>query len=342
VGTPVWHEVEAVDAGEGGIAAIMEDGRKAAAPGEWMPTPPPNRAGICAVIVSYNPDERLVDLVEAVRPQVGGLVLVDNASSDPALGMVRTFENQELEIIRNERNLGVAAALNQGLAYARRNGFEWGLTLDQDSLPADDMVAHLCQAFEAAGGGDAIAILAPQLVDPRLGRRTPFLRSAAGLFFRRTRCTGDILTGVTTAVTAGALMRINIVDALGGFREDFFIDYVDTEFCLRARSRGFRIVAACKAIMEHQLGQRDRRRVGPFVLYPTHHAVERWYYFGRNRVPMLRMYALRFPHWCLYELVAGTYGLLRMMAVEGRRIQKLGAFMRGTVDGLRGKMGGYV
>jgi rhamnosyltransferase len=303
------------------------------------PPTPPDRDNICAVIVSYNPDERLTDLVQAVRPQVGGLVLVDNASSDDVLQIVTALQVQGLALLKNARNLGVAAALNQGFSYAREHGFAWALTLDQDSLPAPDMVIELCRAFRTAGGGERIAVLAPQLVDPRFGRRTPFLRPAAGPFFQRTRCEEGILTGVTTVVTGGALMRVEVIETLGGLCEDFFIDYVDTEFCLRARSRGFEIVAACEARMEHRLGRRDERRIGPFVFYPTHHSIERWYYFGRNRIPMLRMYALRFPHWCLYEFIAGTYGLLRMLLAERRQGRKLRAFMRGTLDGLRGRMG---
>ena len=60
---------------------------------------------------------------------------------------------------------------------------------------------------------------------------------------------------------------------------------------------------------------------------------------SRNRIPMIRGYALRFPHWFTYEIVATAYILLRMLITEDQRLEKLKAFWRGTLDGLRGRMG---
>jgi rhamnosyltransferase len=203
------------------------------------------------------------------------------------------------------------------------------MTLDQDALPAPDMVSELCRAYSLLEGGKGIAILAPQLHDPQIDRWAPFLKPVVGPLYRRSVCRGEVLSGVTTAVTAGVLMRLDVMDEIGGFREDFFIDYVDAEFCLRARSHGFKIAVACNVRMQHRLGDRDEQRRGPFIFFPTHHPPERRYYFGRNRMPMLWMYVLRFPHWFLYDLVAGTYGMIRMLLTESQRKQKPLAFLRG-------------
>jgi rhamnosyltransferase len=300
---------------------------------------PPERNNICALIVTYHPDEELTQLVQAIEPQVGGLVLVDNGSSGDSLAGITALHSENLELVRNPHNLGVAAALNQGFAAARRRGFEWVLALDQDALPASDMVHELCRAYSRTAHSEGLAIVAAQLYNPQIERWASFLKPVWGPVFRRSSCEGEVLEGVTTVVTAGALMRLAAVETLGGFREDFFIDYVDTEFCLRARSQDFEINVACRAQMQHRLGQRDRRRVGPIDFYPTHHAAERWYYFGRNRIAMLRMYALRFPHWLGYELVASMYTFARMILAESQRRQKIRALLRGTLHGFQGRMG---
>lgn len=316
----------------------MVDDRDAGA-GRSARAAPPLRANICALVVTHNPDEALHELVRAIEPQVGGLVVVDNGSSEASLQGITPLQNENLELIRNARNLGVAAALNQGVADAHARGFEWVLSLDQDALPAADTVAELCEAYSQTAGREKIAMLAPLLHDPQIERWATYLRKRWGPFYQRAACREDALRDVTTVITSGALMPISAVEFLGGFREDFFIDYVDTEFCLRARSQGFDIVVACRARMQHRLGQRDLRRVGPIDFYPTHHAVERWYYFGRNRIAMLRMYALRFPHWLSYEVVASLYTLARMLLAENQRRQKIRALLRGTLHGIQGRMG---
>jgi rhamnosyltransferase len=73
--------------------------------------------------------------------------------------------------------------------------------------------------------------------------------------------------------------------------------------------------------------------------YPRFHSSLRWYYLSRNRIPMLKMYAVRFPYWFIYEVFNFVYGFLRMLLLEDQRREKVAAFFRGTWDGLRGRLG---
>ena len=54
---------------------------------------------------------------------------------------------------------------------------------------------------------------------------------------------------------------------------------------------------------------------------------------------MLRTFALRFPHWLTYEIVAALFMLLRLLTPEDQKLAKLSAIIRGTWDGLSGRMG---
>lgn len=267
-------------------------------------------------------------------------MVVDNGSGPDSEGLLRGAEQIDgLQLIRNETNLGIGAALNQGVGIALKDGFDWALTLDQDSEPAQDLVSALLHAYAQCGEPRQIAMVAPQVIDAGLGRVAPFLTKHGRFLYRRVSCTGDVLDPVTTVISSGALLRVGAWTALGGFREDFFMDYVDTEYCLRAQLRGYRVVAACGARLFHHLGDRRRSRFGLWTLYPTFHAPERWYTISRNRVPMLRSYALRFPHWLMYESVATAFVFFRMLVSEDQRGAKLAAAIRGTWDGLRGRMG---
>jgi rhamnosyltransferase len=140
-------------------------------------------------------------------------------------------------------------------------------------------------------------------------------------------------------IASGALLPSEAIIVLGPFRDDYFIDYIDTEYCLRALTHGYRIVVAGNARLHHRLGQPRAARVGPFVLYPSMHPEQRWYYMARNRIPTLAAYGARVPHWLTFDLVHGAYRVLRMLLTEDARGTKLAAFFGGSWDGFRGRMG---
>ncbi|MFV2045536.1 MAG: glycosyltransferase family 2 protein [Anaerolineales bacterium] len=295
---------------------------------------------VCAVVVAHNPGNDLNDRLVAIRRQVDRILVVDNGSNPESQAVLeRIARIQFIDLIRNPTNEGVATALNQGIRHAREEGFSWVLTLDQDSEPSPKMIHEQLDVYFAQMEPDRVAIVAPQVIDADIGRRAPFLRRGFGPFYRRDRCDNSTLRDVTTVITSGALVRLSVIEAIGGFREDFFIDYVDTEFCLRALRSGYRIVVACRAELYHRLGDRRKTKIGPFSLYPTFHSPERWYSISRNRIPMLRMYAFRFPHWLTYELVAALFTIFRMLLAEDQRAAKVRAIVQGTVDGIRGRMG---
>ena len=159
------------------------------------------------------------------------------------------------------------------------------------------------------------------------------------MLYERVSCDGNVLEDVTYVITSGSLYDLAAYQKIGPFREDFFIDYVDTEYCLRGKEKGYKIVVACKAHLEHRQGERQKRVFLGRDHYPTFHSPLRWYFFGRNRIIMLRQYAFRFPHWLLYEIVASLYTFTKMLLFETQKWAKLYALFQGTLDGIRGHMG---
>lgn len=86
------------------------------------------------MIVSYNPVmDALRHLAKAIAPQFYQLLVVDNSGVDVGL-------------IRLDDNYGIARAQNIGIERARANGSDYVLLLDQESVPAGDMVATLLSA----------------------------------------------------------------------------------------------------------------------------------------------------------------------------------------------------
>lgn len=293
-----------------------------------------------AVIVTHHPEANFIDLIESLKSQVSLIVIVDNGSDDSE---IETFSQaskaSNVELICNPLNLGIAKGLNQGADFLRQRGYRWMLALDQDSRPYPDLVPGLKKAYLSSRPSQNFSIIAPKILDQATEREARFLRSRFGLLFRRDGCMDLFLDDVTLVLSSGCLFDLILMEKVGGFREDFFIDYVDSEYCLRILKEGYKIRVACNAMIDHRLGARKSVRIGPLGFYPTYHSPARWYYISRNRIPMVRMYALKFPHWLSFEIISSVYILFRMLMFEDHRIKKVKAMFYGTIDGLRGRLG---
>jgi rhamnosyltransferase len=296
--------------------------------------------GICAVVITHNPDGKLLTLLQELERQVKQMIVVDNHSSKDGSDLFeKARQSVSFTLIENPENKGVAAGLNQGFAKAHELGFEWVITFDQDSKPESDMVEKLWRPLQDQSESSRIAIVAPKLIDVELEHSSLFLRRKTCCLYERIECDQSHLKDVTTVITTGAIVRLAAFEVLGGFREDLFIDYVDTDFCLRLHLHGYRIWVACDARLYHTFGQRRKMQIGPLTFYPTFHPPERWYTISRNRIQMIKSYGFRFPHWLCYEMVASSYMIFRMLLTEDKKLSKLSALIRGTCDGLRGKFG---
>lgn len=295
----------------------------------------------CALIVTYHPDASLHERILGVQRQVGHVIVVDNTPGGAPM-LTRYDRASDVSIVTMGFNAGMGAALNRGFGLARTHGFPWVLTLDQDSSIGPDAVAQLIRAVEKTGSPASVALAGPRILhehDPARPYTYLTRRRSSRWRFQRVPLPEDGVLETTIIITSGALTRTSTHHDLGGFREDFFIDYVDTEYCLRAQSAGHKVLAVGAAALTHRLGSKRRvRRLG-YTAVPMFHDPTRVYYIHRNRIPMYRMYARAFPHWFLFDLTAAVYNLFRIAIFEDRRWAKLVEAAAGTVDGCRGRMG---
>ena len=293
------------------------------------------------LVVTFNPSPQFHSHLNILLAQLDQVLVIDNASgAETRLLLEREARlHPSLQVQFNDSNLGIAAALNQGFRRAVERGYEYIIVFDQDSLPASDMTARLLAAYRAHPARERIAIFAPQVQDSVTGERITYLKKRGMFSMRRVPCQAEILDDVSLVITSGSLNNLAAYQKLGGFREDFFIDYVDTEYCLRAQAHGYRIAVACKAVLHHRLGDQQRKQIGALTLRPTFHPPLRWYYINRNRIAMLGMYAFKAPYWALYDVMVGSYAFLKMLLYEDQKLRKNLAVIMGIFDGLFRRMG---
>ncbi len=289
-----------------------------------------NPACVCAIFVTHHPEARFADRLPGVAAQVGGVVIVDNGSGEAALAMLaRLSEDPRVSIVRNEANLGLAQALNVGIECARARGFASVVLFDQDSQADEDLVATLLAVRAASPEPRRVAVVGAGFRE----RHRPE-RGAA-------KVPGDLRWDeVPWAITSGSLLWVASHAAVGPFRADFFIDYVDTEYCLRARARGYSIIKTRAALMSHSVGTPSVHRLLWMKKWTSNHGPARRYYGARNHTVMLRESG-RYPagSWAIAGFFACLTPGKRILFYEAHKGEKLAALLRGWWDGVRGRLG---
>lgn len=230
--------------------------------------------------MTYQPNlEVLSQLLIALVPQVTSVVIVNNSTHCDLAAWAKKGDMSAIELLQLGKNLGIAAAQNTGIHWARNRQAEFVLLMDQDSIPALDMVSKLVSAISKQPSPAAVG---PRYLDKRHDNsESPFVR-IRGLKFERCICeTKDSVIPVDFLISSGSLIPMTVLDKIGGMREDLFIDYVDTEWVWRAFHNGFKSFGICAAHMNHSLGDRPAKFLGKSVSLrsPLRH-----YYLFRNAV----------------------------------------------------------
>lgn len=230
-------------------------------------------------MLSYQPAFDIIkQLLDALVRQVKSVVVVDNGSHADLAVWIRKYDMRAVELLRLGENRGIAVAQNTGIQWARDHGAGFVLLMDQDSIPAPDMVEKLISTISEQ---PSPAAAGPRYLDERQDNPPPFIR-VRGLCLGRCACsTEESVVSVDYLIASGCLIPMSVLDRVGGMREDLFIDYVDIEWGLRARHHGLQSYGVCSAHMQHSLGDHPIKFLGKNI--PLHSPLRHYYHF-RNAV----------------------------------------------------------
>lgn len=296
-----------------------------------MPTSAKSQTTAAAVVVAYNPDTDFPPRLKAIIRECKPVYIVDNGSSQGALKLLRTAcAKHKAKLITLGKNTGIAHAQNVGLTLAFEKGADAVVLFDHDSTPQAGFTARMRQAVAKVGVN---AIIGAQVFDvnKRMYSKFPVYR---GLFFRRLPCApSTILPDAIFAIASGTLITRAVYEHVGGMRADYFIDYVDWEYCLRARHRyGIATVINGAALLHHARGERVGRRFCGMAFYPPGYSPMRYGYIFRNRARLLREYFFRDRAFVAFELLSLVRDTL-LLFLEPQRFKKIatacGSWFRG-------------
>ncbi len=248
---------------------------------------------ISVVVVNWNSGAHLranLDALFANMPGAWDVAVIDNQSSDGSEGFTRK-RGPNCRLIRNRRNRGFGAAVNQGLSKTRG---PLVFIVNPHCLIESGTVESLAKTI---GDHDDCAVAGPRVFgDTRLGPGAFGRSSLLGRLFPPPGMTSGPLSdeeletaGMTVEVdwVSGACMlaRRDALRAVGGFDERYFLYWEDADLCCRLRQVGWTVRYVPEARIQHVAGG-PRRKPAPsavrvfhdsaFLYYATHVAPGRW------------------------------------------------------------------
>lgn len=280
---------------------------------------------IGAVVVSYSPSREILQNIALLAGQVSHIVVVDNTPSTNTQTVIDELERLGgCTVIRNGKNLGIATALNIGVQRAICLGCDWIVTFDQDSRIGEGYINGLMSTYIQSSDASKIGVVCPVYRDTRLQVVCPLAKGS----------NGDLLF----YMTSGSLMKSETYQKLGPFEDQLFIDGVDTEYALRMRAAGYRIVES-KAVLNHSLGKMTPHVFAGRHILVTNHNPKRRYFITRNRIVLLRRYMGKDREWIAYELTDFWKGTIALLLFEQDRWLKVKYMLRGAWDAVLGRLG---
>jgi rhamnosyltransferase len=264
-----------------------------------------------------------------VRADGAKVILVDNTEA-PYLDGGKLPDGCTL--ITLGYNSGIAHAQNVGVAAALSAGATVVVFFDQDSRIGPGFLGCLVGNITVG----IPEIVSPLCVDDVTGARLPSLRlSRYGLSIPVHQAGSSSRYPVDIVISSGTVATREVFELAGGFDEDFFIDFVDAEWCLRCRARQIPIYAVPSAVMRHSIGTRSFR-FGPLTILV--HGPARCYYQIRNSFLLLRKRHV--PLIFSFKQIASVL-LSRMVLLSQVEDQRayIKAYLSALRDGLKGVTG---
>ena len=204
----------------------------------------------------------------------------------------------------------MARPLNAALMWCKNNGFDYLLTMDQDS------------AWEDA---EYFIKRALSLPDENIAVFSPYVQG------QYTRPDHDY--DAESVITSGSLVNVRIALKLGGFREDYKIYWVDGEFCYWARLNGYRIKVFHDCTLIHEFGKQTKTLFG---FTTSNYSPTVYYFLIRNMLWMRR----EFPKGVSIKTVLYTlmYAVRGILLGEKQKCIKFHSINKAIIHGLSSKI----
>ena len=229
----------------------------------------------CAgIVILFNPEDDIIRNIMSYVYCLDKLYIVDNSEIETQIENKINGLNlgDKIEYFSLKVNKGLSYALNLGVQKAIDEGFDWLLTMDQDSL-FENNVVEIYKKYINSHDCTRIAVLAPQYDT----ERSEIVRN-------------NNVEEVYWTMQSANFINLKVLESIGEFEEKYFIDCIDYEFCLRAHKQNFIILRCNEAILKHSPAINKKVYIWGKELNYGYTSPLRIYYQVRNAFDMWKKY----------------------------------------------------
>ena len=223
---------------------------------------------ICALITIFNPNlDKLIKNINQMMIYTSKIYLLQNS---PETDLEKVL-NEKVSVIDNKKNIGLSAAFNIGLKIAKDEGYDFAVLFDQDSFLSESDFNILFNEYNKYSIQHKVMCIGPSLNIYGNVLTTP-------KWSLNSKIDSEV-DSVLNIITSGMLLNINYALEIGGFNDNFPVDFCDFFFCWKSLYNGFLILKSKKAYIKHEIGN-SQIKIGKSTIH--FHAPYRNYFLVRD------------------------------------------------------------
>ncbi len=236
---------------------------------------------IAGCVILYNPKKEDLENLKTYSDKVNVLYVYDNTENKSNEPYFENFTN--VQYFSDLENKGLSIRLNQACRLAINDGYEYLLTMDQDSSFDEKNIDLYFDSISNFENKEKVAIFGTEYNINEIKHNYPYFLE------------------IDHVITSGAIMNLNLFDKIGGFDENLFIDCVDIDYCYAALKKNLFVIKFTNIYFKHSLGE-PVLRTSNFSFSRkkkcrTIHSNIRIYYMYRNSLFLEKKYGIIFPEY---------------------------------------------
>jgi rhamnosyltransferase len=180
---------------------------------------------LLGIVILYYPDSDIISNISSYLHFLHALIIWNNTplSNHPKKEFEDLSNSTPIIFMGENENVGIGKALNKAVEYATKKGYTHLLTMDQNSYFDENTFSEYLSKIEKIKNNSVVAFCV----------NTNKLQLS------------DSIIKVESFITSGTIMKVEVFKTIGLFREDFFIDAIDTEYSYRIRKNRYQILQFC-------------------------------------------------------------------------------------------------
>ena len=277
---------------------------------------------IAGMVTLYNPDKSIKKNILSYLDSLDKLYVIDNTEGKDNSKIIP--QSDKIVYIFNNKNKGIATALNQAAKLALKDKYKWLLTMDQDSCFSKSNITKLIDFIDKYDNKKEIGLVSPWH-DLRISQVKP---------------ENDIDYPIEV-MTSGNIINLDAYKTIGGYKDELFIDAVDFEYCMRLNINNFKVIRLNNVILKHDLGAIQEKKLFNHKFIVSNHNYIRKYYIIRNTLAVCKEYQDYFEDYTKFLKKSIRGQLINTILFENKKFKKLRSIYRGYRDYKKGITGIY-